>query len=120
MNNFHHNLIRLLLMSCLCCINVAAQPLKPGQWPAQSSQTRPGSRWWWMGSAVDKPTLTTLMEEYASKGIGALEITPIYGVQGNEENELLYLSPQWMDAYQHTLNEASRLGMNIDMNNGTG
>lgn len=120
MNNFHHNLIRLLLMSCLCCINVAAQPLKPGQWPAQSSQTRPGSRWWWMGSAVDKPTLTTLMEEYASKGIGALEITPIYGVQGNEENELLYLSPQWMDAYRHTLNESSRLGMNIDMNNGTG
>ena len=89
-------------------------------WPAISGTMKPGTRWWWPGSAVDTTTLTTLMEDYAAKGIGALEITPVYGVQGNEDNELSFLSPQWMTALRHTMSEGRRLGIEIDMNNGTG
>ena len=48
--------------------------------------TSPGARWWWLGSAVDKENLRWNMEQYASHGIGALEITPLYGVKGNETN----------------------------------
>ena len=90
------------------------------EWPEVKTQTKPGSRWWWMGSAVDKENLTYNMEEYAKAGIGALEITPIYGVQGNDANDISYLSPQWMDMLKHTEAEAARLGMQVDMNNGTG
>ena len=117
------NLRRLIVAASavlIACTDIAAQALASCQWPAESALTRPGARWWWLGSAVNKPTLTALMEEYASKGIGALEITPIYGVRNNEANELQYLSPEWMDAYKHTLSEAARIGINIDMNNGTG
>ena len=60
------------------------------------------------------------MEQYASHGIGALEITPLYGVQGNEANNIDYLSPKWMDMYKYVLSEGKRLGIQIDMNNGTG
>lgn len=96
-------------------------PLRsPTDWPIESPQTQPGTRWWWMGSAVDTANITALMNDYAAKGIGTLEITPIYGVQGNEQNELSYLSPEWMNVLKHVMKEGERLGMQIDMNGGTG
>ena len=82
---------------CICC----AGPLwaqQPG-WPAVSSEMKPGTRWWWMGSAVDSVNLAYNLREYARAGIGTVEITPIYGVQGNERNERPYLSPAWMRMY---------------------
>ena len=68
----------------------------------------------------DEGDLTAEMEKYAAAGIGGLEITPIYGVRGDEEDFIEYLSPQWMDMFEHTLREAERLGMQIDMSTGTG
>ena len=52
--------------------------------------------------------------------MGGTEITPIYGVQGNEANDIEYLSPRWMDMLEHTVSESRRLGLKVDMNNGTG
>lgn len=71
------------------------------------SITKPGARWWWLGSALNKADVTWNMEQYASHGIGALEITPLYGVQGNAANNIDYLSPKWMDMYKHVLSEES-------------
>ncbi len=90
------------------------------QWPEESTETKPGTRWWWMGSALDEANITYNMESYAEAGIGSLEITPIYGVQGNDSNEVDFLSPRWMELYKHTLKEGQRLGINIDLNTGTG
>ena len=89
-------------------------------WPTPKTEAKPWARWWWLGSAVDKENLTYNMSEYAAKGLGGLEITPIYGVQGNDANNISYLSPQWMAMLTHTESEATRLGMKIDMNTGTG
>jgi len=80
----------------------------------------PGTRWWWLGSAVDKTNLTYNLEEYARAGMGTVEITPIYGVQKNEANDIQFLSPKWMEMLQHTTAETKRLGMQTDMNTGTG
>lgn len=90
------------------------------QWPEESVDTKPGARWWWMGSAVDEGNLTRNMELYSDAGLGSLEITPIYGVQGNDSNEVDFLSNRWMELYSHTQMEAKRLGINIDLNTGTG
>ncbi len=90
------------------------------EWPEFNIENMPGSRWWWLGSAVDKDNLTWNMEQLRNVGIGSLEITPIYGVQGEEARDIDYLSPKWMDMYAHVLKESSRLGMYIDMNGGTG
>lgn len=104
-------LYTLLLMSG----TLAAQ-----EWPTVSPEAKPAARWWWLGSAVDKANLTHNLEEYARAGLGGLEITPIYGVQGNDANNLPFLSPEWMDHLKHTLDEGKRVGMEIDMNTGTG
>lgn len=90
------------------------------KWPAVNAVTKPWTRWWWPGSAVNAKDLTANMEQYAAAGLGGLEITPIYGVAGYENQFIDYLSPQWMQVFGHTLKEAKRLNMQIDMATGSG
>lgn len=88
--------------------------------PSPSREAKPGLRWWWLGSAVDKSNLTWCLSEYAKAGVGAVEITPIYGVQGNDSNDISYLSPRWMEMLRHVESEGERLGIETDMATGTG
>ncbi len=128
MSNRISSLVLLLLISTLGRSSVAA-PLSAsnakertsevGWYPIESIH-RPYVRWWWLGSAVDREGLTYNLEAFADKGFGGVEITPIYGVQGNEANDIDYLSPRWMEMLAHTLSEGARLGLGVDMNNGTG
>jgi hypothetical protein len=85
-----------------------------------TQESKPYTRWWWLGSAVDRDGLTHNLEEMAKAGIGGVEITPIYGVQGNDANEIPYLSPRWMEMLRHTEAEGKRLGIQVDMATGTG
>jgi hypothetical protein len=89
-------------------------------WPQTTSEMRPWVRWWWMGSAVDEPNLKAEMVKYAQKGIGGVEITPIYGAKGFEDKYIPFLSEQWMKMLDVTLRTADSLGMGVDMNTGTG
>ncbi len=81
---------------------------------------RPWTRWWWLGSAVDAGTITHLLEEYRQAGLGGVEITPIYGIQGEEAHDIPFLSDRWLEMLRHTLSEAARLDMGVDMVTGTG
>ncbi len=89
-------------------------------WPSIAKEAKPWVRWWWLGSAVNEKGLTYNLSEMAKAGIGGVEITPIYGVQHNEANNIDYLSPKWMDMYNFTRNTGRKLGMETDLNNGTG
>lgn len=108
---------------CICItffllhVRVRAQQI---EWPEITVASKPAARWWWMGSAVDKVNLTHNIEAYAKAGLGTMEITPIYGVQNNEANDIPFLSERWMQMLQHTKSESARLGMEVDMNTGTG
>ncbi len=90
------------------------------KWPAVTNTTKPWTRWWWQGSAVNKTDLAWNLEQYQKAGLGGVEITPIYGVYGYEKEFIDFLSPQWMDMLAHTLKEAKRLGLGVDLANGTG
>ena len=89
-------------------------------WPAITAQTRPWTRWWWMGNAVNQQDLVTNLELYKAAGLGGLELTPIYGVKGYESQFISYLSPQWMNLFTYTLQKARQLGLGVDMSTGTG
>ena len=88
--------------------------------PVPSREAKPGLRWWWLGSAVDKENLSWCLSEYAKTGVGAVEITPIYGVRDNEDKEINYLSPRWMEMFRHVDTECRRLGIEVGMSTGTG
>ncbi|BAV07974.1 alpha-L-rhamnosidase [Filimonas lacunae] len=89
-------------------------------WPEVTRQAKPWTRWWWEGSAVNKKDLSWNMETYSKAGLGGLEITPIYGVKGHEKEFIPFLSPQWINMLQYTLQEGKRLDMGIDVANATG
>ena len=88
-------------------------------WPESTIQTRPGARWWWLGSAVDDANLSYLMEEYAKTGIGTLEITPIYSVKG-AKNNISFLSTEWMNKLKKVESLGAEYGIQVDMNMGSG
>ncbi len=90
------------------------------QWPSSKQEAKAGARWWWLGSAVDKENLKWNMQEYARHGIGAVEITPLYGVQGNDQNNIPYLSDKWMEMLRFTQEQGKANGIEVDMATGTG
>jgi hypothetical protein len=92
----------------------------PLGWPEPSAQTRPWARWWWLGSAVDEKTITKLLEQYRDAGIGGVEICPIYGAKGYEAQYVPFLSARWMQLLAHVTTEARRLGLGVDLTDGTG
>jgi hypothetical protein len=90
------------------------------EWPEITSQTKPWTRWWWMGSAVNPTDLSYCLEQYAKTGLGGVEISPIYGVKGYEKEFIEYLSPEWTNMLTYTLNEAKKYDLGVDMTTGTG
>ena len=89
-------------------------------WPPVTHESKPWTRWWWLGSGVDEANLTKQLEGFSAAGIGGVEICPIYGAKGYEERDLPFLSKPWTDAYAHTAKEAERLAMGVDLTTGTG
>lgn len=108
---------KILLIALIFSCKLSAQQLS---WPEITKENKPWTRWWWPGSIVTPSDITSAMEKYQKAGLGGLEITPIYGVKGQEEKFITYLSPKWMEMLVHTLKEAERLGLGIDMANASG
>ena len=113
MENIRHLLTAFLLMVSLSAIGQV-------EWPTPMPESKPGLRWWWPGSAVDEVNLKWNLEEYAKVGVGSVEITPIYGVQGNEQHAISFLSPEWMNQLANVERIGETNGILVDMNTGTG
>ncbi|MRX69433.1 alpha-L-rhamnosidase [Flavobacterium resistens] len=109
----------LILLSFCWILSSSAQETK-SPWPKSTNINQPWARWWWMGSAVDKPNLKKRLLDFHNAGIGGVEITPIYGVKGEENNFIDYLSPKWMEMLDYTVHVADSLHMQVDMVLGTG
>ena len=111
--------MRKISLSLTFCFLIASSYAQI-KWPVITQEAKPWARWWWQGSAVNKKDITANMQDYKAAGLGGLEITPIYGVYGYEKQFISFLSPQWMKMLDHTLKEGKRLGIGIDIANGTG
>jgi hypothetical protein len=103
----------------LLCLLFAAAPVTRAAGTTPDT-TKPWTRWWWPGSAVDEASITRQLEQFAAAGLGGVEITPIYGVRGYEDRNIAFLSPRWMEMLEFTGREAKRLGLGVDMATGTG
>src|SRR5205809_5892266 len=113
-------LLRLALLTRLRLDRVALGQSADLRWPETTSEAKPWTRWWWMGSAVDSENLTAELKTLAAAGIGGVEVTSIYGVHGSEHSTVPYLSDGWIQLLLHAAAEARRLGMGLDMPPGSG
>ena len=95
----------------------AQQPASLMAWPPINNETKPWTRWWWPGSIVNQKDMTAALQKYATAGLGGLELTVLYGVKGQEDKFINYLSPEWMKMFVYTLNEAKRLNIGVDLSN---
>lgn len=89
-------------------------------WPESTQDSKPWTRWWWPNNAVDKENITKQLQEFAEAGIGGVEITPIYGVKGEEARNIEYLSPEFGEILKFTIEEANKLGLGVDLPPGSG
>lgn len=105
---------------CIILLAAVAVVATAQSWPEVMNEAKPGTRWWWHGSAVDKENLKWLMQQYAEHGIGAVEITPVDAIQGNQANNIPYLSDRWMEMLREVQQNAGELKMEVGMATGTG
>ena len=115
-----HNKFSLILAIALVIIPLSCKnTTTPGAgdqatgWPEITETMKPWTRWWWMGDAVDRENISRLLEAFAEAGMGGVEITPIYGVRGYEDQFLQHLSEPWLEMLMHTLDEGGRLGLGV-------
>lgn len=90
------------------------------EWPSVTSENKPWTRLWWLGNIGTDQDFTSEMEKYSKAGLGGVELTPIYGVKGQEDKFVPYLSPAWVQRFEHILKEGKRLDLGIDMATGNG
>ncbi|HEX3966906.1 MAG TPA: glycosyl hydrolase [Edaphobacter sp.] len=88
------------------------------------SDARPMMRWWWFGTAVEKPEILRELQEMKADGIGGAELAFVYPEVLDSHNpadpakdlkNLPFLSPAMLDAVHFTQAEARRLGLRIDV-----
>lgn len=90
------------------------------EWPGATPIARPWAYWHWFGSATNEAELSHSLADYAAAGLGGLHIVPTYPVIGEDQRNVPFLSPRWNELMAHTLHEARRLGLEIDVTTGTG
>lgn len=90
------------------------------EWPTVTRQTKPWSRWWWLGGAYDENDVKVALQQYAEAGLGGLEVTNIYGTKGEEQHYKDFLSKEWVDLFCYALDEARRQDLGIDLANASG
>lgn len=113
-NQLFSRMFLVLMMLFFMHFQIQAQSQQVG-WPKITRESKPWSRWWWMGNSVSPSDLKAAMEAYSKAGLGGLEITPIYGVHGYENRFIKFLSPEWIENFKYTLQEGKKLNMGIDL-----
>ncbi len=89
-------------------------------WPVVNKTAKPWTRWWWMGSAVNEAGINSMLTTYQEAGLGGVEVVPIYGAKGYEQQYIEYLSPQWVHMLNATIDKANRLNMGVNISVGSG
>lgn len=114
----------VFVLAAMCASRRCEAQRTPGTrlptWPAPTSTSRPWTRWWWLGSAVDSTGITREITELADAGFGGVEVTSLYGARGYEPAYVPYLSPRWVALLSHAITEARRRGMRVDLPLGSG
>jgi hypothetical protein len=84
---------------------------------------RPFVRWWWNGDKIEKDEITRELRLLKDAGIGGVEINPIKfpaKTDDLDKRSVPWLSVEWINLLQFTVEKAKSLGMTCDLLVGSG
>jgi hypothetical protein len=79
---------------------------------------RPWTYWFWLNGNITKEGITADLEAMQRVGIGGVLIMEVD--QGAPEGATGFGTPAWREMFQHVCAEASRLGLEVNMNDDAG
>jgi hypothetical protein len=103
-----------------------AAPLDLDAFANPSREYAPWTRWWWPGNVVTKDELVREVNIFAAQGYGGVELQTIAaGVSKQDMNDRRWRedgwdSPAYYDNVRAVLDEATQLGMRVDITAGSG
>jgi len=75
----HRNKIILLLLSILVYGETLHAQTSDAFWPEISKEAKTWTRWWWMGSAVNKKNITQSLVAFEKAGFEVSKLHPSMG-----------------------------------------
>jgi hypothetical protein len=78
--------------------------------------TRPHTRWWWMGNALRNQDIDFQLDQMRAAGIGGVEQISMEAVY--ERGNVEFLSDEYFARLKHAISEAKRRGMEFSLNFG--
>ena len=88
-----------------------------------SAEAKPFFRWWWNGNRLSRDEITRELKVMKEAGIGGIEINPIKMAEQVENptgKALTWLSDEWIEYLEFTVQQAKDLDMVTDLIVGTG
>jgi hypothetical protein len=74
--------------------------------------------WFWLNSNITKEGITADLEAMKRVGIGGVLIMEVD--QGAPVGPVVFMGDKWRELFKHMISEASRLGIEVNMNNDAG
>ena len=85
---------------------------------------KPMVRWWWFGTAVEKPEILRELQQMKADNIGGAEMAFVYPQVLDDPakglKNLPFLSPEFLDCVRYAQTEGRKLGLRIDATLGSG
>ncbi|MFZ1936814.1 MAG: glycosyl hydrolase [Thermoguttaceae bacterium] len=117
---------RLLLMAGLllgfflaaAIADQAAEAPTPATFSAPPASAKPWVYWFWLNGNISREGITADLEAMHRVGIGGVLIMEVD--QGIPLGPVPFAGPKWRELFKYMVAEASRLGIEVDMNNDAG
>lgn len=113
-------LLLFILALCACAgLSVSASnvSLESG-FKKPADEYKPWTWWHWMNGHVTRESITRDLEEMKRSGLGGFGLWNTH--EGIPKGPVKYGSPEWWDLVEHTMDEAERLGLAMEMFNCAG
>jgi hypothetical protein len=88
------------------------------------SSAKPMMRWWWFGTAVEKPEILRELQQMKADGIGGVELAFVYPEVLDDPAKGLvnepFVGPAMLDNVRYAQSEARKMGIRVDVTIGSG
>jgi hypothetical protein len=111
------------------CASIALMALLPFSAMADTADAfrtppdsaRPWSFWFWINGNISREGITADLEAMAKAGIGGVLIMEVANPKTMApDGPVKFASPEWNALFKHAVDEANRLGLQVNMNNDAG